>query len=83
MKLSEIISLKSAGALAAIFLLFFCPETGNPLTQCTIYIGCITYCLWYGHSAYYECSDPVMQAEQKQMIENMDRKIKNKLRRKT
>lgn len=83
MKLSEIVSFKSAGALASMFLLLYCPETLNPAIKSLIYIGCIAYCLWYGYSAYHECSDPVMQAEQKQMIEKLDRKIKNKLRRKT
>jgi len=81
-RISEIINLKSAGALLAAAFLFLSPQIGNPVIQSVAYLICIAYIGMYCYNAYKIGSDPITQAEQEKKIKSIENKIKAKLRRK-
>lgn len=70
MKLSEIIGLKSAGAILATILLFSPVDLGSLGTSYLYKIACLGYILYYCYSSYIENQDPVVQAKQQKMIED-------------
>ncbi len=77
MKLSEIISLKSAGALAALFLLLYQPPTEY---TAVINLACIIYWVWYCYTSYIEYSIEDKE-KQKLLIKSTHNKVVSRLRR--
>ena len=81
MKISDIVDLKDAGALAALAILILKPSTGNPALSSLIYISCIVYILLYCYTAYKNNYDPVVQAKQEAMIKDMNNKITKRFKK--
>ncbi|MDD5498832.1 MAG: hypothetical protein PHI10_05050 [Dehalococcoidales bacterium] len=81
MKISEIISLQGAGALAALAILILKSPVENPAVSSLIYISCIAYILIYCYTSYRDYYDPLMQAKQEAMIKETQAKIMKRFRK--
>ncbi len=81
MKLSEIISLQGAGALAALAILILKPPVENSALLSFIYISCIAYILVYCYTAYRDNYDPLTQAKQEAMIKETQAKIMKRFKK--
>ncbi len=80
MKLSEIVSLKSAGALAALGLVLYSPPIESAVIRSLMYLGCILYWIWYCYTSYLEYSYEDKE-KQKKLIKSTHNKVVSRLRR--
>ena len=81
MKLSDIINLKDAGALAALAILILKSPFENPALSSLIYVSCILYIVLYCYTSYKKNADPIMKAKQEILIKETQDKIMKRFKK--